>query len=99
MKKHQIELEGVVDSSTSPSLKLRDRGPWAEAVPPHHKIHYIQTAINQVIIFHSLNSVLYKIGDVLIPSNSSVESLKFFKEGVSKFPFPQVFLELFVFKL
>ncbi len=57
-KSIECELEGVVDSSTTPSLKLRrPRDLGLEAVP-HHKIHYIQTAINQVIIFqtHSLNS-------------------------------------------
>jgi len=26
--------------------------PWLEAVP-HHKVHYIQTAINQVIVFQT----------------------------------------------
>ena len=54
----ECELEGVANSFATPSLKLRrPRDLRLEAVP-HHKIHYVQTAINQVIIFQttSLNS-------------------------------------------
>ena len=54
----KCELEGVANGFATPSLKLRrPRDLGLEAVP-HHKLHYIQTAINQVIIFqtHSLNS-------------------------------------------
>lgn len=54
----EFELEGVANGFATPSLKLRrPRDLRLEAVP-HHKLHYIQTAINQVIIFQttSLNS-------------------------------------------
>lgn len=48
------ELEGVANRFATPSLKLRrPRDLGLEAVP-HHKVHYIQTAISMVIIFHPL---------------------------------------------
>lgn len=50
-KNIECELEGVANGFATPSLKLRrPRDLRLEAVP-HHKVHYIQTAINQVIIF------------------------------------------------
>ena len=58
----ECELEGVANGFATPSLKLRrPRDLRLEAVP-HHKIHYVQTAINQVIIFQtsSLNSISIK---------------------------------------
>ena len=78
-KSIECELEGAVDSSTTPSLKLRrPRDLGLEAVP-HHKIHYIQTAINQVIIFqtHSLNSNSLENKRCFLSLQPSVESLNF----------------------
>lgn len=57
-KSIECELEGVANGFATPSLKLRrPRDLGLEAVP-HHKIHYVQTAINQVITFqtNSLNT-------------------------------------------
>ena len=54
----KCELEGVANGFATPSLKLRKpRDLRLEAVP-HHKLHYVQTAISKVIIFqtNSLNS-------------------------------------------
>ena len=66
----ECELEGVANGFATPSLKLRrPRDLRLEAVP-HHKLHYIQTAINQVIIFQatSLSSNSIKKALFLIPS-------------------------------
>ena len=50
----ECELEGVANGFATPSLKLRrPRDLRLEAVP-HHKLHYIQTAINQGIIFQTV---------------------------------------------
>ena len=49
----ECELEGVANGFATPSLKLRrPRDLRLEAVP-HHKLHYIQTAIKTVIIFQT----------------------------------------------
>ena len=66
-KSIECELEGVANGFATPSLKLRrPRDLRLEAVP-HHKIHYVQTAINQVIIFQttSLSSNSIKIGSII----------------------------------
>ena len=50
---HRMWIRGSANSFATPSLKLRrPRDLRLEAVP-HHKIHYVQTAINQVIIFQT----------------------------------------------
>jgi len=81
----ECELEGVANGFATPSLKLRrPRDLRLEAVP-HHKVHYIQTAINQVIIFQttSLSSNSIKISAVSYPFNLRLKTINFCtkKEG------------------
>ena len=54
----ECELEGVANGFATPSLKLRRPRALGLKAVPHHKFHYIQTAISKVIIFqtNSLNS-------------------------------------------